>query len=75
VTFGSASSQLQHALKNLRSRFDAVEGGWRDDVRRHFVQTRLEPLDQAAEEAIRAMAELLELMRRVHRDCSDPDSL
>jgi uncharacterized protein YukE len=73
VTFGSAASQLQHAIKTLRARWDAVEGEWRDDVRRQFEQTRLDPLDRQAEDTLRAMRELIEIMHRIHSDCSDAE--
>ncbi len=74
MTFGSAASQLQHAIKTLRSRWDSVEGEWRDDVRRQFEQTRVEPLDRQAEDTLRAMRELVELMSRIYKDCSDPEN-
>jgi hypothetical protein len=74
MTFGAAPSQLRNALKNLRGRWDGVEGEWRDDVRRQFEQTRLMPLDQAGEDTLRAMIELVDMMNRVYRDCSDPEA-
>ena len=67
---GSGTSKLRHAVKTLRTNWDASEDGWRDGVRHDFERTRVEPLDSQANLTLRAMQALCDVLSRVYRECS-----
>lgn len=68
--FGSGATKLQHAVKTLRTNWDATRDGWRDQVHHDFEERTLAPMDAKAVQAVRAMDELADLFAKIYRDCS-----
>ena len=69
----AGSSKLQHALKDLRARWDETKSLWSDQVARDFEKNHLTPLDQQTTIAMRGMAEIAEVLSRVRQECSAND--
>ncbi len=66
----AGSSKLQHALKDLRARWDETKSLWSDQVARDFEKNHLTPLDQQTTVAMRGMADIAEVLSRVRHECS-----
>ena len=70
MNVGAGTGKLRHAMKTLRSKWDATEDEWRDHVREDFEQKRITPLEAQAAATLRAMHNLNEVLARAYRECS-----
>lgn len=68
TNLGAAASKLQHDLKNLRAHWEVAGERWDDAARRSFESERLEPLERAVDQAVRAVGELQVVMNRMIRE-------
>ena len=69
----AGANKLNHAMKTLRERFDLSETGWHDQVRADFETRQIEPTELQVAATMRAMVRLDEVLRKMRRDCGDPD--
>ena len=64
------SGRLQHALRDLREKWDITREAWDDQVARDFEKNHLIPLDQQVNNALRGMDKITEVLQKLRHDCS-----
>jgi hypothetical protein len=67
---GSGAPRLEHALKNLRERWDIAREQWADKVALEFEKNHIEPLDSQTVHAARGMDKIAEIIQKVKYECS-----
>jgi hypothetical protein len=67
----AGSNRLKQTLRALKDQWIVTEETWGDQVRRHFEDRYLGPLDPAVDAAINGMQKIAEVLDQVRRDCSD----
>ena len=65
------SGRLQHALKNLREKWDIATETWDDPVSRDFEKNHIIPMEQTAKHAIIGMEEIAEVIARIRAQCRE----
>lgn len=73
TNIAAGAGKLQHDLKTLRAQWERTGDEWDDAVRREFESRRMEPLERAAESALRALEELQVVFRRMGREVGPRD--
>ena len=66
----SGAPRLEHALKNLRERWDTARELWTDKVALEFEKNHIVPLDSQTVHAARGMDKIAEVMQKCRYDCS-----
>jgi hypothetical protein len=65
------SSRLQHALKDLREKWEITRETWDDQVARDFEKNHLGPLEQLVKHSIIGMDKLSESLGKIRRQCEE----
>jgi hypothetical protein len=65
----SGATRMEQALKTLRLKWETVAQTWTDSVRADFEKDVLIPLERQITSTTRAIADLGEILTKVHRDC------
>lgn len=63
--------QLSQALADLNDEWVASAAHWKDDVRRQFEETHLQPLPTHLQRLSAAVQRLAEAIEKAERDCED----
>jgi hypothetical protein len=67
------SARLQHALKDLREKWDITREAWDDQVARDFEKNHLDPLEHLVRHTIVGMDKLSEAIGKIRRQCQEND--
>lgn len=67
------SSRLQHAMKDLREKWDITLESWDDQVARDFEKNHLDPVEHLVKHAIVGMDKLSETLTKIRRQCQEND--
>jgi hypothetical protein len=70
VDASAGSVRLREALRTLRVKWEQSHSDWNDVVRREFEERYLEPLDPHVMATVNSMANLLQVLAKVEKDCS-----
>jgi hypothetical protein len=62
--------RLNHAIKDLKARWDETRTRWTDSVARSFEDDHLAPLEQQVQATLRAMERLALDLRKARNECS-----
>ena len=62
--------RLQHAIKQLKVRWEIVKEHWHDEASRKFEEDYMDPIDPEIIASIQAIDRLDEIFARAKRDCS-----
>jgi hypothetical protein len=65
---GNASNLIQ-AARELNNQWQLTKTHWRDVKSQDFEQTYMEPLPGHVERAIKAMAEIEQLLKKIRGEC------
>ncbi len=65
------SARLQHALKDLREKWDITRETWDDQVARDFEKNHLEPVDHLVKNTLIGMDKLSEALGKIRRQCQE----
>jgi hypothetical protein len=63
--------QLAQALADLEERWEQSAVHWKDDVRREFEETHLQPIPTCLQRMSAAVQRLSEVIEKAQRDCED----
>ena len=66
--------RLYIALKEFQIKWQESENMWKDQVSRSLNKKYVEPLEIGGKSAIQAMEVMRDLIVRIRKDCSDPNS-
>ena len=66
--------RLYIALKEFQIKWQVSENMWKDQVSRSLKKKYVEPLETGGKSAIQAMEVMRDLIVRIRKDCSDPNS-
>ena len=66
--------RLYIALKEFQIKWQESENMWKDQVSRSLNKKYVEPLEIGGKSAIQAMEVMRDLIARIRKDCSDPNS-
>lgn len=67
------SARLQHALKDLREKWDITRESWADQVALDFERNHLEPLEHMLRQSVVGMDKLSEALGKIRRQCQEND--
>jgi hypothetical protein len=67
------SSRLQHALKDLREKWDITRESWDDQVARDYQKNHLDPLEHLVKHTLVGMDKLSEVLGKIRRQCQEND--
>lgn len=67
------SSRLQHALRDLREKWQVTRESWDDQVARDFEKNHLDALEHLVKHAIVGMDKLSETLGKIRRQCQEND--
>jgi hypothetical protein len=67
------SSRLQHALKDLREKWDITRESWDDQVARDFEKNHLDPVEHLVKHTLVGMDKLSETLGKIRRQCQESD--
>ncbi len=67
------SARLQHALKDLREKWDIARESWADKVAQDFEKHHLDPVDHLVKHTIVGMDKLSETLGKIRRQCQESD--
>ena len=67
------SSRLQHALKDLREKWDITRESWDDQVARDFEKNHLDPVEHVVKHTLVGMDKLSETLGKIRRQCQEND--
>jgi len=67
------SSRLQHALKDLREKWDITRESWDDQVARDFERNHLDTLEHLINHTLVGMDKLSETLGKIRRQCQEND--
>ena len=67
------SSRLQHALKDLREKWEITRESWDDQVARDFEKNHLDALEHLVKHTIVGMDKLSETLAKIRRQCQEND--
>jgi hypothetical protein len=67
------SSRLQHAVRDLREKWEITRETWDDQVARDFEKNHLAPLEHMAKHTIIGMDKLSETLGKIRRQCQEND--
>jgi hypothetical protein len=70
MSLATGSAKLQHALKTIKSRWEEIQSGWDDGVRREFEERYWLPLEPGVLSAVRAIERLSRVLDQARRECS-----
>lgn len=70
MALSTGRSKLHDAHKTLRAHWEAVEGVWKDSVRRDFEDNYWKPLEPEIHATLRGIDRLAQVLQQVHNDCS-----
>ncbi len=65
------SSRLQHALKDLREKWDVTTDAWDDQVARDFEKNHLAPVEGLVKRAMVGMDKLSESLAKIRKACDE----
>jgi hypothetical protein len=69
----SGASRLQHALKELREKWDIARERWDDQVAKEFEKNHLDPLDHLVRHTATGMDKLSDTLAKIRRQCQEND--
>jgi hypothetical protein len=75
MRFGTTRSQVYDAQKTAQAHWQAVLDVWDDAARREHDDKVWAPLDQAVNEALRAIDQLTVLFAQIRNECEYPGNL
>jgi hypothetical protein len=67
------SGRLQHALKDLREKWDITRQSWDDQVALDFEKNHLDTLEHLVRHSIVGMDKLSEALGKIRRQCQEID--
>lgn len=67
----ASSGRLQHALKNLKEKWDIALDTWDDPVSRDFEKNHIIPLEQTTKSAVTGMEKVSEVMGKIRAQCRE----
>jgi hypothetical protein len=67
------SARLQHALKDLREKWDITKESWVDQVARDFEKNHIDQLERLVKHTIIGMDKLSEALGKIRRQCEEID--
>jgi hypothetical protein len=67
------SSRLQHALRDLREKWDITRESWDDQVARDFEKNHLDSLEHLVKHTLVGMDKLSETLGKLRRQCQEHD--
>lgn len=67
------SSRLQHALKDLREKWDITREAWDDQVALEFEKNHLATIDSMVRRSMVGMDKLSETLGKIRRACEEQD--
>jgi hypothetical protein len=67
------SARLQHALKDLRQKWEITRESWDDQVARDFEKNHLDALQHLVKHTIVGMDKLSETLAKIRRQCQEND--
>ena len=70
VDASAGSVRLREAIRTLRVKWEGSHSDWNDAVRREFEERYLEPLEPHVMATVNSMANLLQVLAKVEKDCS-----
>lgn len=65
------SGRLQHALKNLKEKWDITLDTWDDGVARDYEKNHIIPLEQTTKSAVVGMEKISEVLGKVRAQCRE----
>jgi hypothetical protein len=65
------SARLQHALKDLREKWEITRESWDDQVARDFEKHHLDSLEHLVRHTIVGMDKLSEALGKIRRQCQE----
>ncbi|WP_165252340.1 hypothetical protein [Paludisphaera soli] len=67
----SHSARLQHAMKDLREKWDVTKEAWTDQVAKDFEKNHLDPVEGLARRAMIGMDKLAEELAKIRKACDE----
>lgn len=67
------SSRLQHALRDLREKWEITRESWDDQVARDFEKNHLDALEHLVKHTMVGMDKLSETLDKIRRQCQVND--
>ena len=67
----SHSARMQHALKDLREKWDVTTDFWTDQVARDFEKNHIVPVEGLVKRAMVGMDKLSESLAKIRRACEE----
>jgi|GEM_PF-687823 len=65
------SNRLQHALKDLREKWDITREAWDDQVALDFEKNHLAPIESLVKRSMVGMDKLSETLGKIRRACDE----
>jgi hypothetical protein len=69
MSLSAGAGKLSFGLKTLRSRWDAVQMHWKDDVRQEFEERHLKPVEQEVMATLNATNVLAQILLKAQQEC------
>ena len=67
------SARLQHALKDLREKWEITRESWADQVAQDFEKNHLDSIEYLVKHTIVGMDKLSEMLGKIRRQCQEND--
>jgi hypothetical protein len=71
----AGSERIAQCFRLLRDEWRLTEATWSDSVRQSFEERYLTPIESAVDSAVNGIRAMAEVLEQVRRDCSDRSEL
>jgi hypothetical protein len=71
----AGAERLAQCFRLLRDEWRATEVTWGDSVRQRFEERYLSPLESAVDSAVNGIRAMADVLEQVRRDCTDRSEL